>query len=211
MFQITKMEEFELLIKKLKKHQYLITAGKTQNKLKVFVKNQISFSKGSLQSCWNITEFSSRQKLVSQNNYPVNLKCKISRKYHISWCFFKYQRKLFSCVFLPTMHKFHHCHWISWLIKKQTADCLQSKQLKKSWISQRQWQIYMVLSIESLQIVYTDNLIDPANERGDLHVNSGHIAPAAAEAPGHQAGQFVVASVLTDQWAASVTLKEPIR
>lgn len=59
-----------------------------------------------------------------------------------------------------------------------------------------------------LQVVDTYDLVNPADERGDLHVDARHVLPAAAEAPGHQAGQLVVASVLANQRTSSITLEK---
>ena len=66
---------------------------------------------------------------------------------------------------------------------------------------------YITLSPLSLRVVDRDDLVDPADEGGDLDVHSRDVFPAAPKSPGHEAGQFVVAGVLADKGASSVTLK----
>lgn len=58
-----------------------------------------------------------------------------------------------------------------------------------------------------LRIVDGDDLIDPADERGDLDVDPWHVLPAAAEAPRHQPHQLVEAVVLAHKWTAAVALE----
>ena len=36
---------------------------------------------------------------------------------------------------------------------------------------------------DTLQIIDTDNLVNPANERRDLHIDPWHVFPATAESP----------------------------
>lgn len=57
-----------------------------------------------------------------------------------------------------------------------------------------------------LLIINTNDLVDPSNERGYLHVNAGHIDPSAAESPGHQTGQLVEAIVLANERSTAITL-----
>ena len=59
----------------------------------------------------------------------------------------------------------------------------------------------------ALGVVDGDDLVDPANERGHFHVDAGHVFPAAAEPPGHEAGQLVVAGVLAHKGAPAIALK----
>ena len=58
-----------------------------------------------------------------------------------------------------------------------------------------------------LQVIDTDDLVDPPDEGGDLDVDAGHVLPAAAEAPADEAGELEVALVLADEGAAAVTLE----
>ena len=64
-----------------------------------------------------------------------------------------------------------------------------------------------MISRLSLQIVDTDDLVNPANERRDLHIDSRHVFTATTEAPWHEAGQLIVATIFANQWPASITLK----
>jgi hypothetical protein len=57
-----------------------------------------------------------------------------------------------------------------------------------------------------LRVVDGDDLVDPADEGGHLHVDARHVAPAAAEAPRHQPRQLVEPVVLAHQWPSAVTL-----
>ena len=41
---------------------------------------------------------------------------------------------------------------------------------------------------DTLQIIDTDDLVNPANERRDLHINSRNVSATTTEAPGDQAG-----------------------
>ena len=60
-------------------------------------------------------------------------------------------------------------------------------------------------------VVDWDDLIDPADEGGDLDVDAGHVLTAAPEAPADEAGQLVEALlVLAHQRTASVTLRDYI-
>lgn len=61
-----------------------------------------------------------------------------------------------------------------------------------------------------LQIVDTDDLIDPSDKGGHLHVDSRNILSAASEAPGHQAGQLVESIVLANKGASAITLEERV-
>lgn len=63
-------------------------------------------------------------------------------------------------------------------------------------------------SCKLLQIVNTDDLVDPTNERRDLDIDSGHVFAAAAKSPRNEASQLVVTSVFANQGAASVTLQK---
>ena len=73
-----------------------------------------------------------------------------------------------------------------------------------SWCPDRSQSLYTLLQLE---IVDTNDLVYPADERADLDVDSGDVLPAAAEAPGDEAGQLEVALVLAHEGAAAVTLE----
>ena len=49
-----------------------------------------------------------------------------------------------------------------------------------------------------LQIIDADDLVNPANERRDLHVDSGNVFAAASKAPWNEASQFVITAVLAN-------------
>ena len=51
---------------------------------------------------------------------------------------------------------------------------------------------------DTLQIIDTDDLVNPANERRDLHIDPWHVFPATAESPWHEAGQLKVAAIFAD-------------
>ena len=60
--------------------------------------------------------------------------------------------------------------------------------------------IHTVIAALQLRVVDRDDLIDPADEGGDLDVDAGHVLTAAPEAPADEAGQLVEALlVLADQ------------
>ena len=90
------------------------------------------------------------------------------------------------------------------LSQKSTASNLKQSR----WIT----DIFFLLVLESifdddLQVVNADDLIDPPDEGGDFHVHPWDVLPAAAEAPGDEAGQLVVALVLADKGTAAVALE----
>ena len=69
--------------------------------------------------------------------------------------------------------------------------------------------IHTVIAALQLRVVDRDDLIDPADEGGDLDVDAGHVLTAAPEAPADEAGQLVEALlVLAHQRTASVTLRD---
>lgn len=57
-----------------------------------------------------------------------------------------------------------------------------------------------------LKIVDADDLVDPADEGRHLDIDTRHVGPAAAESPGHQAGQLVEAVYQAHHGPATVAL-----
>lgn len=60
---------------------------------------------------------------------------------------------------------------------------------------------------DSLEIINTDDLIDPTNEGTNFDVNTRHILPATPETPRYETSQFVESVVLAHQGTATITLK----
>lgn len=61
---------------------------------------------------------------------------------------------------------------------------------------------------EAENLVGGDGLVDVGAELGDAGVNSGHSGGAGSTAPGHNTNQGPGTSLLTDQGATRVALRE---